>query len=199
MTAPTDTSAPTSGRTGRPRDPGLDAAILDATRALLVEHGYQGVTMQGVARIAGVHVPAIYRRWRTKFELVEAAVFPLDWQPPARTGRLRDDLRAYLGEMLRTFAEPTLRAAAPGLISESHNDPVAVARLAQRSAEYEAALRVIVGEAVTRRELEAAARDRVALLLNMMLGAALTMEVLSNTPVDDALVDQLTDFLLHGL
>ena len=84
MTAPTDTSTPASGRTGRPRDPGLDAAILDATRALLVEHGYQGITMQGVARIAAVHVPAIYRRWRTKFELVEAAVFPLDWQPPAR-------------------------------------------------------------------------------------------------------------------
>ena len=76
MTAPTDTSTPGSGRTGRPRDPGLDAAILAATRALLVEHGYQGITMQGVARIAGVHVPAIYRRWRTKFELVEAAVFP---------------------------------------------------------------------------------------------------------------------------
>ena len=33
----------------------------------------------------------------------------------------------------------------------------------------------------------------------MMLGAALTMEVLSQTPIDDALIDQLTDFLLHGL
>ena len=49
--------------------------------------------------------------------------------------------------MLRTFAEPTLRAAVPGLISESHNDPVAGARLAQRSAEYDAALRAIVDDA----------------------------------------------------
>ena len=36
--------------TGRPRDPAIDAAVLAATRELLVEVGYQALTM---ARVVG--------------------------------------------------------------------------------------------------------------------------------------------------
>ena len=99
--------------------------------------------------------PSIHRRWRTKFELVEAAVFSARLATtPAHRTRTRRPARLYSARCFARSAEPALRAAVPGLISESRNDPVAVGRLAERSAEYDAALRMIVDEAVTRRELE---------------------------------------------
>jgi AcrR family transcriptional regulator len=59
---------------GRPRDPAIDAAVLDTTLALVDELGYGGLTIEEVARRAGTTKPAIYRRWRTRQHLVLAAL-----------------------------------------------------------------------------------------------------------------------------
>lgn len=61
-------------RGGRPRDPALDVAILEATRDLLVVRGYSEVTIADIAEEAGVTRPTIYRRWPGKFELVADAL-----------------------------------------------------------------------------------------------------------------------------
>ncbi|OZC55572.1 TetR family transcriptional regulator [Rhodococcus sp. 06-621-2] len=55
---------------GRPRDPAIDQAIIDATRRRLVIDGYTKMTIGDVAREAGVTRPTIYRRWNDKFGLV---------------------------------------------------------------------------------------------------------------------------------
>src|SRR5919201_1691169 len=71
------TYRPAAGRAAaRPRDRRLDAAVLGATRRLLVEVGYRDLSIEAVARRAGVHRPTIYRRWRSKAELVHAAIYP---------------------------------------------------------------------------------------------------------------------------
>ena len=59
---------------GRPRDPQIDAAVLDATLAVLDESGYGGLTLEEVARRAGTTKPAIYRRWPNRQRLVLAAL-----------------------------------------------------------------------------------------------------------------------------
>ncbi len=184
---------------GRPRDPGLDAAILEATRALLVEVGYQGVTMQGVARRAGVFAPAVYRRWGSKSELVEAAVLPFGAEPLEVTGSVRQDLRSAVATVLRRFADPAVRAAVPGLISEHYRDAAARARVGSRSAGFEDTLLAIVMPAVASGDLPPTAGAQVGLLAAMLVGSALSLEVTSSTPIDDALVDTITDFLLRGL
>jgi len=61
-------------RVGRPRDPQIDAAVLDATLMVLDESGYGGLTLEQVARRAGTTKPAIYRRWSTRQQLVLAAL-----------------------------------------------------------------------------------------------------------------------------
>lgn len=78
---------------GRPRDPGLEDRILEATRALLVDHGYAGTTVDAVAAAAGCGKSAIYRRWPGKVQLVVAAVKQLQtaWPVPD-TGSLREDV-----------------------------------------------------------------------------------------------------------
>lgn len=59
---------------GRPRDPHIDAAVLEATLALLDEAGYPALSLEDVARRAGTTRPAIYRRWRGRARLALAAL-----------------------------------------------------------------------------------------------------------------------------
>ena len=61
-------------RAGRPRDPQIDAAVLDATLAVLGRSGYGGLTLEEVARRAGTTKPSIYRRWPNRQRLVLAAL-----------------------------------------------------------------------------------------------------------------------------
>ena len=63
-----------SPRAGRPRDPQIDAAVLNATLAVLDESGYGRLTLEEVARHAGTTKPAIYRRWSNRQRLVLAAL-----------------------------------------------------------------------------------------------------------------------------
>jgi AcrR family transcriptional regulator len=195
----TTATPPATPRTGRPRKPELDAAILQATRELLVEVGYTGLTMQGVARRAGVFAPAIYRRWSSKPELVAAAVFPLEWHPPELTGNLRADLRALVDVTLRLHAEPATRAAIAGLITDSRRDPTIAAQLAARNAQYVGALQALVDGAAARGDLPPGECTHESLLPALIAGAALTISVLSETTIDDTLIDHLTSMLLHGL
>jgi AcrR family transcriptional regulator len=61
-------------RAGRPRDPQIGAAVLEATLAVLGESGYGRLTLEEVARHARTSKPAIYRRWPSRQRLVLAAL-----------------------------------------------------------------------------------------------------------------------------
>lgn len=85
--------SPQRAGSGRPRNPDIDAAILRAARDLLVDRGYEGMTVEAVARAAGSGKAAVYRRWPSKGALVVAAVRALHRDPDVPdTGSLRDDL-----------------------------------------------------------------------------------------------------------
>jgi AcrR family transcriptional regulator len=104
-------------RAGRPRDPAVDLAILEAAADALVETGYAGVSIEGVAARAGVGKATIYRRYSDKAELVVDAVRSggrIDDQL-VDTGNLRDDLRSMMGPLfdrLRGDQGPLLLAFA---------------------------------------------------------------------------------------
>lgn len=109
---------------GRPRDVEIDRAVLEATRALLAEVGYQETTISAVARRAKVGTAPIYRRWTGKEALIEDAVFGSEnlWLPD-QTGDLHADLTAWAKVFLDRIAEPPTRAAIPGLISSYRHTP----------------------------------------------------------------------------
>lgn len=78
---------------GRPRDPAVEEKVTAAVLELLAEKGYQGLTIEQVARRSGVSKPTLYARWPAKGELVVAALVrsapaltPVDTGDP--TGRL---------------------------------------------------------------------------------------------------------------
>ena len=121
-------------RVGRPRDPRVDEAVRLATLELLVEEGYQATSIQAIARRANVSAPSIYRRWASKAELIEEAVFPTPFiEPTAETGDVERDLASYCRAILSYLGEPAVRAAIPGLLTEYQTDPALWQRLGERS------------------------------------------------------------------
>ena len=103
---------------GRPRDADIDARVMTATLELLVEDGFAGTTIQAISRRSNVHGSAIYRRWPTRIELIEEAIFPgLDVAAVRPSGDLRRDLRRFLRSYVRTLGSPAARAAVPALLA----------------------------------------------------------------------------------
>src|SRR4051812_28625258 len=96
-----------SSRGGRPRDPSRDGVIRAAILRLLADVGYGALTMDAVAAEAGVGKATIYRRWRTKQDLVVDTIADLnraDATPD--TGSLEDDLRAMLRSLVSVIRGP---------------------------------------------------------------------------------------------
>jgi AcrR family transcriptional regulator len=92
---------------GRPRDPAVDAAVLDATLTQLADHGDAGLTTDAIAAAAGVGKASIYRRWASKDELVLAAVASLAGRVPSPdTGSLQGDLTSIAAGLVEVFSEP---------------------------------------------------------------------------------------------
>ncbi|GAA4947750.1 TetR/AcrR family transcriptional regulator [Streptomonospora halophila] len=73
-------------------------AITAAVRDELAESGYLGMSMEAVARRAGVGKAALYRRWASKQEMVEHIVADLAGHavPIPDTGSLRGDVSDYV-------------------------------------------------------------------------------------------------------
>jgi AcrR family transcriptional regulator len=161
-------SAP--ARVGRPRDPRVDDAIREATLELLVEDGYQATTIQAIARRAGVSAPSVYRRWSSKADLIEEAVFPSGLlAPEALTGDVITDLQPYCLQILTYLADPAIRAAIPGLLVEYQNDEAMWQRGIERSVRP---MRASFNDYIVKTGM-AAAVD-VDLLFDVMLGALFT-------------------------
>jgi AcrR family transcriptional regulator len=112
-----------SDKLGRPRDASLDAAIAAATESLLLAEGYAGVSVDGVARIAGTTRAAVYRRVRSRGELVIGLlIHRFGTSPAPDTGDLRQDMK-YVQELQRIFfADAVVRAGLAGLLSDTYAD-----------------------------------------------------------------------------
>ena len=100
-------------------------AITRAAFAELAESGYARLSMEAVARRAGVGKAALYRRWPSKegmlTELIRQAV--RDTLPPIPdTGALRSDLRRLLDTFREQLSNPTVRNIGASLLAEAHHN-----------------------------------------------------------------------------
>lgn len=112
----------------RPRDPELDERILRAVRDLTASKGAAAVTIGGVASLAGVSRPTIYRRWHTRAELLFAAQTNASVSTDfPDTGSLRGDLVVAVGHLAATMA-----AADRSVLGEQFGRMVADADFAEQ-------------------------------------------------------------------
>jgi AcrR family transcriptional regulator len=89
-------------RRGRPRDPDVEPRIRRYAVQLLLERGFDGMTVDDVAEAAGVGKATIYRRWASKEQLANDAMTDLfDIEiPDADTGSIAGDLRQVYTDAL---------------------------------------------------------------------------------------------------
>ncbi|WP_411129223.1 TetR/AcrR family transcriptional regulator [Streptomyces sp. x-19] len=113
-----------TGRTTRRRGGELERAIFEAVWTELAEHGYAGLTMDGVAARAQTSKPVLYRRWSNRAELVVAALRrnrPAEEELPD-TGNLRTDLLTYLRRLAHRF-DDLPGGAVHGFLVDMLRDP----------------------------------------------------------------------------
>ncbi|MFH8986503.1 TetR/AcrR family transcriptional regulator [Streptomyces sp. NPDC017940] len=152
--------------------------VTEAIRAAVFEElaavGYARMSIEGIARRAGVGKTAVYRRWRSKLHLVLDLVSALAVQglPTPDTGTLEGDLRLLYEVTSRALRHPVASQVVPDLQAEAARNPDIEAALqkALREGQYGVASG-IVAQAVARGELRAGltATDE-ALALDLMSG-----------------------------
>ncbi|WP_432110020.1 TetR/AcrR family transcriptional regulator [Streptomyces sp. AA1529] len=137
------------GRTARVRE-----KVLEAVGPLLVEYGFDGLTVDAVAARSGVHRATVYRRWRDVGGLLADALDAAGddgWSPPD-TGSLEGDLRALNGEVQEALTEEPSVALA--MIAASFRSEEAARSLRRFWEERYDRCVAIVDRAVARGELE---------------------------------------------
>jgi AcrR family transcriptional regulator len=117
---------------GRPLDPSVTDAIRQAALRLLAEQGFVRMSMEGIARAAGVGKPAIYRRFRDKAEVVEAAITgALPPMPSPHEGSARERLWIVYRDGMPTAAEDYLGLIG-GLMAEHRHHPELIEAFRER-------------------------------------------------------------------
>lgn len=199
------------GRAGRPRSAEADRAILEATRAALVELGWGKLTLGDVAARAGVAKTTLYRRWNGKSALVVdavAALFDERLELPDR-GTLRADVEGVVQQFAELLERPETKTALMAVVSEATRDEALRARIRSAIVDRQKQL-VITGRerAQARGELppdadgaagRAAAVRHVDLIYDVIAGAVVHRTLVSGEPVDAGWAREFTTLLLAGL
>jgi AcrR family transcriptional regulator len=178
----------------------ITAAIRGAVVQELAAVGYGRLSIEAVARRAGVAKTAVYRRWNSKLdmvlELVSGAVGPAadsggtgPTLPLPDTGSLRGDLELLLRIAARALQHPLAAQIIPDLLAEASRNP----QIAQTLGE---ALRVnqrdigalLVGRAVERGELPATADPDC--VVDLAVGPLYWRLAIARTPLPE-------DYLRH--
>ncbi|WP_405923964.1 TetR/AcrR family transcriptional regulator [Streptomyces sp. NBC_00035] len=198
------TSAPHT--TGRPRSATADAAILEATRAALVELGWSKLTLGDVATRAGVAKTTLYRRWAGKNELVVDAVAELfdELELPDR-GSLAADIEGVVLQFAAILSRPEAKTALMAVVAESTRDEPLRERIRTSIVDRQKCL-VLEGRARAqlRGELPPEADPVTAartadLIFDVVAGAVVHRTLVSAEPVDTDWTRSFTRLLLNGL
>ena len=102
---------------GRKRDQALDTNIVQATTEILAEVGFDVMTMDMVAARAKAGKASLYRRWKSKAELVRDSMIwmsknSVEVNQVPDTGSLRDDLYALQKSYSAEYSDHKLKVLA---------------------------------------------------------------------------------------
>ncbi|MFE9723118.1 TetR/AcrR family transcriptional regulator [Streptomyces sp. NPDC005794] len=193
-------------RSGRPRSAEADAAILEATRASLVDLGWSKLTMGDVATRAGVAKTTLYRRWAGKNELVVDAVAVLfDELELPDLGSLAADVQAVVLQFAALLERPETKTALMAVVAESTRDEALRDRIRDSIVARQKRLVLQGRERAQRRgelpaEPDAVVAARTAdLIFDVIAGAVVHRTLVSAEPVDTDWARRFTLLLLSGL
>lgn len=186
---------------GRPRSKAVEQAILEAVMNLLEDGVPLGdLSVERIARTAGVGKAAIYRRWSDKEDLFVDVIRAAESDIPALPGTsMRDDLVVLLESLRQRSMVGRLSAILHNAHAQTRNSP-------KIWAAYRAGVitpRRDLGLAILRRGRtngELRTDVDLELAVEMFVGPLLMRSFAGSDPdLPDGLAEQIVDTVLHGL
>lgn len=186
------------GWAGRPRDPRADRAILDAARELLADSDVGTLSFEAIAARAKVGKTTIYRRWRTKEDLLLA----LFADTAEQTIGVEDvgDTRRELLELVRSLVKAsnmTSPVALHAVVAELAHNPRLRADFTARILDRR---RHETEEVLLRGRARGDIRADVDLgtAHELLMGPLCYRLLLTGEPMDDAFAEGVVDLFLAG-
>jgi len=184
---------------GRPRRPGTDERIKAAAADLMLQRGFDGMTMDDVAARAGVGKATVYRRWPSKDDLAVAAMETLYSAeiPEPDSGSIVSDLTESYRSVLAFVNTAEGAAFLRSSIAESVRDERIAALYRSSSERREQQTRETFERAIKRGEVRPDVDVDAAV---QWLGGLLAIRTITLRPmpmVEEA--EALVEFTLRGV
>jgi AcrR family transcriptional regulator len=175
------------------------AAIIDAALQELADAGYRRLTMDAVAARAGVGKAALYRRWRSKDEmLIDLIVGAAQTTLPPDTGSLETDLTSFIGAVIDALQQPLVARIGLELQAEASRNPALADALVTRFREpRRAAGEAMLARATERGEIPVDAD--IELALDLIAGPLLMHGLLIDEPFERDYASRLANAVLKQL
>ncbi|KXK61035.1 TetR family transcriptional regulator [Micromonospora rosaria] len=178
----------------------ITSAIRRALMQELAAAGYGRLSIEAVARRAGVSKTAIYRRWSSKLELVLEVVSATAGRklPTLDTGSLRGDLELLFGVVVHALGHPLAAQIIPDLLAEAARNPQIDETLQQvlRAQQQEIGGR-LVDRAIRRGELPPETDPDLA--VDLVAGPLYWRLAIARTPLTEEYLGSLVDAVVTAL
>lgn len=160
-------------------------AILESAGALLLQHGWSGLTVEGIAAHAGVGKQTIYRWWPVKSGIIadalaEGALLPSLHETPD-SGDVLADVTAWLVEVAQLLGVPGRSDLIRSLLGAAVENEQVAAALGERLGAAPSAVAGRLSRAIESGELPPDVP--VQLMTEALIGAVL-LRVLSREPFE---------------
>src|SRR5665647_3428561 len=191
----TDTSTTTRGR-GRPRSATSQKAILATAIQILLEQGLTSMSMDDLAKRAGVSKATIYRWWASK-ELLALDALATEWAQPTPspdldTGSLRGDLLARIHPWLGQLNQKPYERIIAGLLAQTQTNPEFAKLYRERFvAPRRDQARTLLLRAIDRGEI--AADTNLEVTLDLLYGPIYHRLLHRHAPLNDRFAAQVID------
>ncbi|GGN70557.1 TetR family transcriptional regulator [Actinoplanes lobatus] len=171
----------------------ITVAIRNAVMSELAEVGYGRLSIEAVARRAGVGKTAIYRRWSNKLEMVMEIISDVAERkvPLPDTGSFSGDLQLLLMIVSTALQHRIASQIIPDLMAEAARNPQ-IAETLQRAlrTHQQAVGEKLIGQAVARGELPEGTDPEVA--VDMILGPLYWRLAVARQPIGEDYLEKFT-------
>jgi AcrR family transcriptional regulator len=197
----TDTPTKTRPR-GRPRSAKSAKAILAKATEILLEQGLGSMSMDDVAKRAGVSKATIYRWWASK-ELLALDALATEWavptpSPDLDTGSLRGDLLARIQPWLGQLNQKPYERIIAGLLAQTQTDPGFAKLYRERFvAPRRDQTRLLLFRAIDRGEI--AADTNLEVTLDLLYGPIYHRLLHRHAPLNDRFATQVIDAVIAAI
>ncbi|OCC23327.1 hypothetical protein MB02_11880 [Croceicoccus estronivorus] len=191
-------------RRGRRRSQEAERAILDQAMLILLQYGLQGFTLDRVAAAASVSKATIYRRWRSREEVVLAALGAIPSIKAEIKGNVIESLTGVIQQFVELVkntpgqleAQTRMVTMMPSLVAQCADNPALMEALHTYIEQRKAPVREILDHAISSGEL--LAPQNVDLLIDAIMGPIVLRLFLGGGDVSEDATRELIRLVVCG-